>query len=58
MAEALGHAQTNTGDFRAAFEAPGLYAAMDAEQLIACSTRYLRPDNVSVVMALPGKEAP
>ena len=57
MAEALGHAQTNTQDFRAAFEAPGHYAATGAERLIACSQQYLRPDNVSVVMALPGKEA-
>lgn len=57
MAEALGHAQTNTGDFRAAFAAPAQYAAIDASQIIACCKKYLGPSNVSVVMALPGKDA-
>lgn len=56
LAEALGHAQTNTGDFRAAFEAPDIYQSLKADVLIACCQRYLRPENVSVVMALPDKE--
>ncbi len=56
LAEALGHAQTNTGDFRAAFEAPERYQTIGAQQLLDCCARYLRPNNVSVVMALPDKD--
>lgn len=56
LAEALGHAHTNTGDFRAAFEAPGRYQEVTQEMMLACSARYLRPDNASVVVALPDQE--
>lgn len=56
FAEALGHAQTNTGDFRAAFAAAAGYAGCTPQHLLACAGRYLRADAVSVVVAMPSED--
>jgi zinc protease len=58
MAEALGHAQTNTDDFSQAFAAPAAYAACGEAELRQVAATYLQPHHASVVTAMPSEEQP
>jgi zinc protease len=52
-AEALGHYETNFGDFTQAFRLTESYAKVSAEQVQAVAKEILQPNRRNVVVALP-----
>jgi zinc protease len=57
LAEALGHSETNLGDFKHAFDAPERYAQVRPEDLMRVARDYLSPHQANLVTALPLDES-
>jgi zinc protease len=55
-AEALGHYETNYGDFGLAFQGAARYAGVDAAELAGAAKSVFRADNCTEVVALPESE--